>query len=189
MLFRSKLHWVKSYPTHPSYVWAMEQCLREFLEQNHLKEAETLLLFSAHGLPQSYICTGDVYEKECRQTFDLLKQRFPAALSHISYQSQFGKEEWIRPYTVEVCKRIEDYTEGRKNVVMIPLSFTSDHIETLYEIEHLYVQEIRKSGLNAFRCPALNRREDWVGSLAELFLSNESSSNAMLIRKNLRKML
>ncbi len=102
----AKMQWAKSYPCHPSYIGAMESCLRDFLQEEGLNEEETVLLFSAHGLPKSFIATGDVYETECRLSFELLKQRFPGALSHLSYQSQFGKEEWIRPYTAEVCKRI-----------------------------------------------------------------------------------
>lgn len=177
-----KLQWIRSYPTRPSFISAMVRCLREFLEEKHLEPVETMLLFSAHGLPQSYVTAGDVYENECRSSFDLLESRFPKALSHLSYQSQFGKEEWIRPYTSEVCSRIRDYAEERKNVVVIPLSFTSDHFETLYEIEHLYMKEIRANGLNAFRCPALNCRTDWIDTVAEMFEEEGGVPNSALIR-------
>lgn len=179
----NKLHWIKSYPSNLSYIGAMEKCLRGLLEEKGLKEEETALLFSAHGLPKRFICTGDPYQKECLLSFKLLKERFPKALAHLSYQSQFGKEEWIRPYTAEVCEKICDWTEGRKSVVVVPLSFTSDHIETLYEIEELYVKSIRKSGLQAFRCPALNQREDWIQTVAQLLQSSEGSTNQMLLRK------
>jgi ferrochelatase len=179
----TKLRWIRSYPEHSSYIRVVERCLREFLMENNLKEEETLLLFSAHGLPKSYVDTGDPYEKECRLSFDQIRQRFPKALSKISFQSQFGREEWIRPYTIEVCRRIGDHAEGRRNVVLFPLSFTSDHIETLYEIEHLYLQEIRKGGFHAVRCPALNRRIYWIDFLAELFTQEEGLPNSRLIRE------
>jgi ferrochelatase len=179
-----KIGWIKSYPGHHSYISAMEKCLRDLLREKGLLEEETVLLFSAHGLPQQFICTGDVYEEECLLSFDLLKSRFPSALCRLSYQSQFGKEEWIRPYTAEVCEKISDWIEGRKNVVVVPLSFTSDHIETLYEIEELYVGLIRKRGLNACRCPALNLREDWVQTVAELFNTPQVLANPMLIRRD-----
>lgn len=182
-----KLRWIKSYPSHPSYVANMQKCLRDFLNEKGLKEEETILLFSAHGLPKRFICTGDPYQKECIHSFDEIRGHFPKALARLSYQSQFGKEEWIRPYTAEVCEDICNWAEGRKNVVIIPLSFTSDHIETLYEIEELYLEPIRKAGLSAFRCPALNLREDWISAVAELFEKNEVVNNEALLRKDIRK--
>ncbi len=184
---QGKMQWVKSFAGHPSYIDALQKCLRGFLSEKGLKEEETVILCSAHGLPQRFICTGDIYQEECRLSFDLLKSYFPAALSLLSFQSQFGKEEWIRPYTAEVCERICDWSQGRKNVVVVPLSFVSDHIETLYEIEELYLTAIHKNGLNAYRCPALNRRRDWVEAIGELFKGAEGVGNPMLIRKDTGK--
>lgn len=178
-----KMTWVKSFSNHPAYLDAFESCLREFLMEKRLKEEECILLFSAHGLPQRFIDTGDIYEKETRLSFDTLKMRFPKALSRLSYQSQFGKEEWIRPYTNETCEEIAVWGEGRKNAVVVPLSFTSDHIETLYEIEQLYLPVIREKGLQAYRCPALNRRQDWLKTIAQMFIENERQPNQMLLRK------
>lgn len=178
-----KMQWVKSYPMQGSYIGAMEQCLRECLESNGLKEEETFLLFSAHGLPERFIATGDTYQRECCLSYEEISARFPKASSLISYQSQFGKEKWIEPYTAEVCEKIADLAQGKKNVVVVPLSFTSDHIETLYEIEELYLGAIRKNGLSAIRCPALNRRGDWIAAIAEIFKSKEMHNNQMLLRK------
>ena len=184
MSILNKMNWVKSYAGHPSYIAAFENCMRSFMEEKKLEESDCVLLFSAHGLPQRFISTGDIYERECRLTFDLLKGCFPKALSHLSYQSQFGKEEWIRPYTNEACEEIAVLGKGRKTVVVVPLSFTSDHIETLYEVEELYLPIIRKQGMTALRCPAMNLRKDWIETIAQLLHRHEGSSNHMLIRRN-----
>ncbi len=179
----TKLSWIKSYPDEPSYIHVFEKCLRDFILEKELKEEETALLFSAHGLPQAFIDTGDTYESECQLTFAQLKKHFPKALSTLSYQSQFGKEEWIRPYTAEACETVVEWGMGRKNCVVVPLSFTSDHIETLYEIQELYLPLIRKAGIQAYRCPALNRREEWIESIAELLLGGREMKNSTLVRK------
>lgn len=179
-----KMNWIKSYPNHPLYLRALEACLRDFLKGADLCEEKCVLLFSAHGLPKRYIHTGDSYEQECRLTFEHLKSRFSKALSLLSYQSRFGKEEWIRPYTDEVCKEIGIWAQGRKNVVVIPLSFTSDHIETLYEIEKLYLPVIYEQGIQSYRCPALNRRADWLQAIAAIFSEKEGLANANLLRRN-----
>jgi protoporphyrin/coproporphyrin ferrochelatase len=178
-----KLSWIKSYPDDPSYLHAFEKCLRDFILEKGLKEEETVLLFSAHGLPQKFIETGDTYERECKLTFEQLKKQFPKALAKLSYQSQFGKEEWIRPYTAEACETIDEWGRGRRHCVVIPLSFTSDHIETLYEIQELYLPLICKAGMQAYRCPALNRREEWIASIAALLQGREEVKNPMLIRE------
>ena len=149
---------------------------------NQLIQEETILLFSAHGLPKKFITTGDIYQRECQSSFELLKKRFPKAVSQLSYQSQFGKEEWIQPYTADVCEHISQWGKGRKNVVVVPLSFTTDHIETLYEIEQLYLPILRKAGMDAYRCPALNQREDWIASIAQIFKESNVWSNSNLIR-------
>lgn len=183
----AKMQWISSFASHPSYIAALQRCLRDFLRDNKLAEEEIVLLCSAHGLPQRFICTGDVYQQQCQQTFEQLARHFPGALSVLSFQSQFGKEEWIRPYTAEVCANIADWAQGRKEVVVVPLSFVSDHIETLYEIEEIYVSSIRKNGLKAYRCPALNLRSDWMEAIVELFQTGEGASNASLLRKDTGK--
>jgi len=179
---RSKMRWVKSYPDHPGYIATMEATLRSFLEAQNLREEETILLFSAHGLPKRFIDTGDPYQVECQRSFDKLRAFFPKALSYLSYQSQFGKEEWIRPYTQESCEQITSWGQGRQKAVVIPLSFTSDHIETLYEIEKLYLPVIRKRGIEAYRCPALGRREDWLTVIADMFKEEKGIETSALLR-------
>lgn len=171
-----KLRWMKSYPADPMYIDAYAQVIGDFLAEKQLAEEDTFLLFSAHGLPKRYIDTGDVYQEECELSYRLLSSRFKSP-SKLCYQSQFGKEEWIRPYTAEVC---EQMNEG-KQVVIVPLSFTSDHIETLYEIEHIYLPLIEKNGIKAYRCPALNRRPEWIETIAELF-EKAKIENSQLIR-------
>lgn len=177
------MRWIKSYPAHAAYLSALEECIRDFLYSSGLNEKRTILLFSAHGVPKRFITTGDIYEKECEITFRALTERFPQALSRICYQSQFGNEEWIRPYTDEVCRDIASWGKGYENAVIVPLSFTSDHIETLFEIEKLYLPVIQQQGFNAFRCPALNQREKWIKAIASMMQDSEDVPNHLLLRK------
>lgn len=171
-----KLRWIKSYAGHLSFVDAYKKRIRDFLREQNLAEEETTLFFSAHGVPRSFVETGDPYEAECRLSFKKLQNHFtsPALLA---YQSKFGKGEWLRPYTDELCQEL-----SAKQVVFVPLSFTSDHIETLFEIEKLYVTAVQKRGIPAYRCPALNLEPYWVDALAEIAQAEELASNASLIR-------
>lgn len=164
----NRLRWIPSYADESSYTASCIRLLKSFLKENGLKEEESLLFFSPHGLPQTFISTGDVYETQCKASYKMISEAFPSAKSLLAYQSKFGKGEWLRPYTIDVCEKIEEYAKDKKHVVFFPLSFTSDHIETLFEVEEQYLPVVRKKGYQAWRCPALNLREDWISTIAEL---------------------
>lgn len=182
----AKLHWIRSYSNHPAFVSSFQQRIRQFLAQNCLLEAETVLLFSAHGLPASYVAKGDPYQSECERSFHAIRSAFPHALIRLSYQSKFGPGEWLRPSTEEVSQNILDWCEGRSHIVFIPLSFTSDHIETLFEIEFQYLPLVRAHYLNAYRCPALNLESHWIAALEQLFCEGANAKNKELIRQKFR---
>lgn len=178
----NKMQWIYSYATHPSYIEAMEMRIRSYLENQNLLEEDVTLLFSAHGVPENFILTGDIYQKECIASFEAIKRHFPKASSILCYQSQFGKGKWLKPSTETTCKEINARTD-RKHIVVVPLSFTSDHIETLVEIEKQYLPILVEQGKNAYRCPALNHEPYWQRAICDI-LRNPSSklSNHMLIR-------
>ncbi len=176
------LEWIRSYPTHPAFVRCYQARIAACLKEHNILEENVVLLFSCHGLPKSYIDKGDIYESECQASFEAVAKGFPRALSRLSYQSKFGKGEWLRPYTDEVCQSILCWNEKRDNVIVVPLSFTSDHIETLYEIEHLYIPLLRERGVSALRCPALNLEPQWIDALAEIARASVGSSNDALVR-------
>lgn len=178
----SRLAWIKSYCTHPAFIRSMQNVLRDFLQREQLEEKETVLLFSPHGVPQEFIHTGDIYERECRLSFEAIRQAFPQALHRLAYQSKFGRGEWIRPYTVDVCEDVLSWYQGRPNIVFVPLSFTSDHIETLFEVDYQYLPILRQKGLNAYRCPALNRLPDWIAAIGEIFQESNLFTTQQLIR-------
>jgi len=155
------------------------------LKEQSLDEKETILLFSAHGLPRSFIEEGDPYEKECRRSVQEIVREFPQVLSRLAYQSKFGRGEWLRPSTIETCQEILQWCEGRKNVVIVPITFTSDHIETLFEIEELYLPPIREKGLQAYRLPALNLDPFWISMFAQIAKTTPTYPNASLVNPSL----
>lgn len=176
-----KLRWIHSYAADSGYIAAKQACIRQFLKEKGIAEKEAILLYSAHGLPQSFICTGDIYQNECERSYGAIKEGFPEARHLLAYQSKFGKGQWLRPYTSDICKELE--SEGRKHVLFIPLSFPSDHIETLFEIEELYLPLVRERGIEAWRVPALNRRADWMEAIAAIVEGNQPRLNtSMLLR-------
>lgn len=178
----NKMRWIKSYAAHPSFIRTHQNSIRKFLKDHQLKEEETVLLFSAHGVPEKFIRQGDVYQTECIASFQHVMEAFPQALGRLSYQSKFGREEWIKPYTIDVCKNITSWNQGRPHVVFVPISFTSDHIETLFEIEKEYMTEVRSQGLSARRIPGLTLNPEWIQTIVEILMESNLCSNQMLIR-------
>lgn len=177
-----KLKWVKSYPSHPSFVSLIQRMIREYIEEKKLDDRDTILLFSAHGLPKEFIEKGDLYSYECELSFTKILEGFPNILGRLAYQSKFGRGEWLRPYTEDVCQDIEKWSEGRKTLIFVPISFTSDHIETLFEMEQLYLPIIMKKGLQPHRLPAPNRRLDWLDALVDIVSEFNPVSTSMLVR-------
>lgn len=177
-----RLRWVKSYPDHPAYIAAWQQCIRDFLVSRNLRDEEVFLLFSAHGIPKRFAEGGDPYQEECQRSVTEVMRAFSRCGSLLSFQSQFGPEEWLQPYTAEVVLRMARYTQGQRHVVVVPISFTSDHIETLFEIEHQYLPPLATQGLVAHRCPALTLRADWIAAIPQILKTAPRHETATLIR-------
>ncbi|MBI4468659.1 MAG: ferrochelatase [Acidobacteria bacterium] len=160
---------IRQWHDHPLYVQTLAGMILEALDSACLNPVmETHVLFSAHGIPERYVKQGDPYVEQTRSTVELvmdrLGRRFPYQLT---FQSRLGPVRWIRPYTDEVIGQL-----GRSSVrriLVVPISFVSEHVETLYEIDVLYKELAARSGIEDFRrVPALNLRPDFIGCLVRL---------------------
>ena len=134
------------------------------------------ILYSAHSLPESFIKKGDPYLDHIKTTITEINKRLalnPYNISnlkwHLSFQSKSGPVRWLSPATGEVIIRLAD--EGCKNLFIVPVSFVSEHIETLYEIDILYKGLAEKHGMNLKRCPSLNTSEKFIEALKELVMT------------------
>jgi ferrochelatase len=132
------------------------------------------VLFSAHGVPNSYIAAGDPYQKQIQECVDKIsKQLYQSPKNenveiHLSYQSRVGPIEWLRPYTDDVLPDLGQ-EQGVRNLVVVPISFVSEHIETLEEIDIEYRELAEESGIvNWKRCPALNTDETFIEDMADM---------------------
>lgn len=179
-----KLRWLPSYSNHPLFVSAMQKKISAFMLEKKLPE-DLILFFSAHGIPLSFIQKGDPYQTECEASFAAICQAFPKAQKQLAYQSKFGRGEWLKPYTLELVENPFSWNPQKKPVLFIPLSFPSDHIETLVEIEHQYVAPLLKQNIPAYRCPALNQESYWLDALSSFFSSPSlfSTSTEALFRR------
>ncbi len=180
----SRMFWIKSYPNQKPFINLFSQRIRHFMQKHHLLEKEVLLFFSAHGIPQQFVLEGDPYQRECELSYQLIADHFKECSHLLAYQSKFGRGEWLKPYTIDVCNQIEKVIKDKKQVIFVPLAFTSDHIETLFEVETEYMPIIQKKGLEVYRLPAFNDEPDWIKTIEDLLDTPHSLvSNQMLIRR------
>lgn len=132
------------------------------------------LLFSAHGLPQKIIDAGDPYEQHIRATYDGVRARLDWPHTTLCYQSRVGPLTWLQPYTKDVIS-----TQGKAGVTQMlvyPIAFVSDHIETLYELGMEYRELAHTVGIQHYRVvPALNDHPRLIHALTNLILSQDSA--------------
>jgi ferrochelatase len=126
------------------------------------------IVFSAHSVPVAVIEAGDPYQRQIEHTVDLVWERgqWPAR-RHTCYQSKVGASKWLRPSMHETVKKLA--AAGSKHMLVVPISFVSDHVETLHEIDIEHREQARELGISDFRMmPGLNDSPDFIRALAGL---------------------
>jgi ferrochelatase len=160
---------IASYADDPRYLDAMADTVRRAFQAFAPETRDrVVLLFSAHGLPKAFVDRGDPYVAETEVTRRGILARLGLPNRHeLAYQSRTGPVEWIGPGTEEMIRSLA--REGVRELLVIPLSFVSDHIETLYEVDMLFAEEAQKHGIREYRRPeALNTHPLFIEALAGL---------------------
>ncbi|KIK67415.1 hypothetical protein GYMLUDRAFT_156673 [Collybiopsis luxurians FD-317 M1] len=154
--------------THPGFIEAVAQNIETALAKFPAStRSETVILFSAHSLPLSVVNRGDPYILEVSASVSAVMQRLGQSNPYrLVWQSKVGPSRWMGPQTSEALKGLARL--GRKQVVLVPIAFTSDHIETLYELDLEYMKEARQLGIEALRSESLNDSPVFIRALADI---------------------
>jgi protoporphyrin/coproporphyrin ferrochelatase len=166
---RFRVSGIDRYSQEPLYLDALADTVRQALAGFPEEvRARVFLLFSAHGLPQRFVDAGDPYVSETEATVRGLRERLALPNRHaLAYQSRTGPVKWIGPGTDEVLDALG--AEGVREVLVVPVSFVSDHIETLYEVDLLFAERARRAGILDYRRSAvLNVHPVFIEALAGL---------------------
>ncbi len=157
----------------PWYLWSdyldvLAATVQEGIES--IPEAfrsDAQILFSAHSLPQRMIDQGDPFLTQTLRTVRGVLQRIGECNWHLCFQSRGGPAKWLEPSTKETIRRLG--RQGHEAILIVPLSFVCDHLETLYELDIEYNQYARSVGIRHFlRSPSMNVRADFTRALADL---------------------
>ncbi|KOP27415.1 ferrochelatase [Hapalosiphon sp. MRB220] len=159
---------IPSWYKQSGYLQAMAELIAQEIDQVPNKE-EAHVFFSAHGVPKSYVEeAGDPYQQEIEECTYLIMRTLDRPNAHtLAYQSRVGPVEWLQPYTEDAIPELA--TNGVKDLVVVPISFVSEHIETLEEIDLEYRELAEEAGIHNFRrVPALNTHPVFIRALADL---------------------
>ena len=161
-----ELRFVMRYHDHPAYLDAVASSIRGHRERH---PGTAKLLFSFHGLPKRYLLAGDPYHCECHATARLIAERLDLAPEQwqLAFQSRFGREEWLKPYTDKTLKAWAK--AGVERVQVVCPGFSADCLETLEEIAMECRAAFLGAGGEAFHyIPCVNERHDWIVALTDI---------------------
>jgi ferrochelatase len=157
---------IKSWHTNPVYLEALASTIREGLNVLSREEGDVHVLFSAHSIPQQLIEIGDPYVDQTRETVKRVVDLLAIDSWGLSFQSRSGPVKWVGPDTKETLTRFAE--KGLKKVLIVPISFVSDHIETLYEMDILYKKIGEKQGIIVNRVQSLNTLLRFIEALEDI---------------------
>lgn len=162
---------VEPYYQHPLYIEALAQSIERAYA--NMETRPDILVCSYHGVPKRYLLEGDPYHCQCQKTTRLLKERLGWADTDITttFQSKFGPEEWLKPYTVEHVAALAE--NGQKNIAVCAPAFSADCIETLEEINEEIKESFEEAGGEHFTyIPCLNDDDAHIKALSAVIEEN-----------------
>jgi len=169
MRWQPSLKIIPHYESDPLYVDALINSINEKLKSINWKP--DLILASYHGIPKKYFDKGDPYHCYCHKTTRLISEKFKSIEIKTTFQSRFGPQEWLKPYTDKTLENLP--SEGKKNVLAICPGFSSDCVETLEEILIQGKKSFMDSGGENFdMIPCLNDNDDHINLLKNLIQRN-----------------
>ena len=169
MRWQPNLKIIPHYESEPLYIDAIKNSIIKKI--SNINWNPDLIVASYHGIPKKYFDKGDPYHCYCHKTTRLISEKYSDIKIITTFQSRFGPQEWLQPYTDKTFETLPK--EGKKNILVICPGFSSDCVETLEEISMQGKESFIKSGGENFEMvPCLNDSEDHITLLKHLIMKN-----------------
>lgn len=167
---KGKLSTIPPFYDHPDYIRAKLDRLEKALAEINMNESYHVL-FSAHALPQSHIIKGDPYGQQIDRTVMSILDHRPLDNYTVCFQSKIGPVKWMEPSTIDSVRKVAE--EGIRQVVVMPVGFVCDHLETLFELD-IELKEIAESaGVDKFvRAEVFNDGDDFIELIGKLVMES-----------------
>ena len=173
---KSKLVYVDSYQTHPLYIKSISERIDDSLFRFPEEVRKGVqLVFSAHGTPVSYLKKGDPYSFQIKETIGaVMKLRNNSHEYHQCFQSKVGPAKWLEPATDKMIEELA--AKGKKHLLIIPISFVSDHVETSFELDIEYRHVADRVGIEKYIVmTGLNDSQTFVNALSDIVIRELAS--------------
>ena len=165
MRWQPSLQIIPHYESEPLYIDALVNSINKKITELNWKP--DLIIASYHGIPKKYFEKGDPYHCYCQKTSRLISEKYKEIPIKTTFQSRFGPQEWLQPYTDKTLENLPK--EGKKNILVICPGFSSDCVETLEEIAIQGKESFMKSGGKNFDViPCLNDNDDHINLIKKL---------------------
>ena len=165
MRWQPSLQIIPHYESEPLYIDALVNSINKKISELNWKP--DLIIASYHGIPKKYFEKGDPYHCYCQKTSRLMSEKYKEIPIRTTFQSRFGPQEWLQPYTDKTLENLPK--EGKKNILVICPGFSSDCVETLEEIAIQGKESFMKSGGKNFDViPCLNDNDDHINLIKKL---------------------
>ena len=169
MRWQPAIQIIPHYESEPLYIDALVKSINKKIKE--INWEPDLIVASYHGIPKKYFEKGDPYHCYCQKTTRLISEKFKQVKIITTFQSRFGPQEWLQPYTDKTLETLP--AEGIKKILVISPGFASDCVETLEEISIQGKESFEKSGGEKFEfIPCLNDNEDHINLLEHLINKN-----------------
>jgi ferrochelatase len=167
-----KIRRIESWNDHPRLIEAIAEKIARALERfpSDIRK-EVPLLFSAHSLPERILAEKDPYPQELHETIELVMKKIGPYTWRFAYQSK-GRtpEPWLGPNAADVINEL--HGQGHRHLLMAPIGFISDHMETLYDVDVMYREQCRSKGIRLERAESLNASPAFIETLAAVVREN-----------------
>lgn len=169
---------ISKYATHPLYIQAWVDLIKSQLTK-FKDPSKVQIVFTAHSIPAFVAWRGDLYPIEISSTVSQVMQSFESHHYNLFWQSKVGLQEWLKPSTQQGLLSLG--SKGIKDVLLVPIAFMQDHLETLYELDLEYVKEANSKGMNVIRCPAPNDFPQFIHAMSSIVMEHLHNGRHSLI--------
>ena len=165
---------IDRWPLHDGFLRSLGERISQGLDQFDASvRDDVVIVFTAHSLPMKVVNRGDMYPTEvsatCHAAMKTLREEPGGSVKNkyvVAWQSQVGPLPWLGPKTEEVIEGLAQ--QNLRNALLVPVAFTSDHIETLFEIDIEYSEKAEEVGVNMKRSPSLNNSPTFIQAISDI---------------------
>ncbi len=169
---------IDNWSAEPEFVLAMAVHIKNFIKAQNLKKDKSYIVFTAHSIPQRLTDQGEPYLDQFKESASLIAEAAGLEKWQIAFQSKGrSPEPWLGPLAEDVLEKLD--RSETSQAIIVPLGFTTDHLETFYDIDIVLKNKAKELGINLFRTETVNDEEFFIDALTDIIWKNLANKNVV----------